>query len=78
MQATIKQILQDIFKDKSVKQKEVAEKLGLDISVVNRWARGKTLPNCYNLEQLIIEGYIPQNKLFSLYPKNKKKSLRKR
>ena len=33
-------------------QREVAEALGVDPSIVNRWAQGRTIPNGYNLQRL--------------------------
>jgi transcriptional regulator with XRE-family HTH domain len=33
-------------------QARVARELGVDLSIVNRWARGRSIPNGYNLQRL--------------------------
>lgn len=51
------------------RQKEVAIKLGVSISVVNRWANGEMMPGCRNIEKLMKEGYIKRKDICSIYSK---------
>lgn len=45
-------------KGRRILQKKVAEDLGVDVTAVNRWARGKSFPSARNIEKLIQLGYL--------------------
>lgn len=44
--------LKEILEDKGIKQKFVAEKLGVSVSAVSLWVKGTTQPSIANLKRL--------------------------
>jgi len=44
--------LKEILEDKGIKQKYIAEKLGVSVSAVSLWVKGTTQPSITNLKKL--------------------------
>lgn len=52
-------MLKEIIKAKGVKQKFIAEKLGVSVVTVSNWVKGKTSPSEENLEKLSVLLDVP-------------------